>query len=68
MSAGSITRNLQVLEKGAKVSVYSPNLASFLQPESVVSTPFNPQALIRYSYVNYNPTNLIDPSGHTPRY
>ncbi len=45
---------------------YDPRIGRFLTPDSIVPEPGNPQTLNRYSYVNNNPTNLTDPSGHCP--
>ena len=43
---------------------YDPQLGRFLQPDTIVQAPGNPQTLNRYSYVGNNPVNRIDPSGH----
>ncbi|MBI3852883.1 MAG: hypothetical protein HY298_21725 [Verrucomicrobia bacterium] len=43
---------------------YDPELGRFIQPDSMVPGAANPQNLNRYSYVNNNPLNLTDPSGH----
>jgi RHS repeat-associated protein len=43
---------------------YNPILGRFLSPDSIVPEPGNPQSLNRYSYVENNPVNRIDPSGH----
>jgi RHS repeat-associated protein len=43
---------------------YDPTLGRFLQPDSLVSEPGNPQALNRYAYVYNNPLKYTDPSGH----
>ncbi|RMG41122.1 MAG: hypothetical protein D6719_09140 [Candidatus Dadabacteria bacterium] len=43
---------------------YDPVLGRFLQPDSVIPDPSNPQALNPYTYVNNNPVNNIDPDGH----
>ena len=37
-----------------------------LTPDSIVPDPANPQSYNRYSYVNNNPVNYTDPSGHDP--
>jgi len=39
-------------------------LGRFIQPDTVVPNPGNPQALNRYSYVLNNPIKYRDPSGH----
>jgi hypothetical protein len=46
--------------------MYSPYLNRWLQPDSIVPDPANPQALNRYSYVYNSPLNFTDPSGHDP--
>jgi len=43
---------------------YDPYLTHFSQPDSIIPNLYNPQDLNRYSYVNNNPINLNDPSGH----
>lgn len=43
---------------------YNPVLGRFISPDSIVPEPGNPQSLNRYSYVENNPVNRIDPSGH----
>ena len=44
---------------------YRADWGKFLQPDSVVKNPYNPQELNRYSYVNNNPWNRKDPTGHS---
>jgi len=41
---------------------YDPELGSFIQPDTIV--PPGVQGLDRYAYVNNNPVNFTDPSGH----
>jgi RHS repeat-associated protein len=45
---------------------YDPVVGRFLQPDSIVPEPGNPQALNRYTYVYNNPLRYVDSSGHTP--
>ena len=42
---------------------YDPVLARFVQPDSVVPEPGDPQSWNRYSFVRNNPFNRIDPTG-----
>ena len=46
--------------------LYDPQLGRFIQPDTMVSNPVDPQTWNRYSYVNNNPINMTDPTGHTP--
>jgi RHS repeat-associated protein len=43
---------------------YDPGLGKFVSPDPIISNPYNPQNLNRYSYVENNPINYIDPTGH----
>ncbi len=43
---------------------YDPALGRFIQPDTLVPDPGDPQALNRYSYVGNNPVRYTDPSGH----
>ncbi|MDY0020137.1 MAG: RHS repeat-associated core domain-containing protein, partial [Anaerolineae bacterium] len=43
---------------------YDPALGRFLQADSIVPNPANPQSLNRYSYVLNNPLKYTDPTGH----
>jgi RHS repeat-associated protein len=45
---------------------YSPGLGRFIQADTIVPDPGNPQSLNRFSYVNNNPIRYNDPSGHSP--
>jgi hypothetical protein len=42
----------------------SPYINRFLQPDSIIPDPANPQNWNRYGYVVNNPINNTDPSGH----
>ena len=39
-------------------------LGRFIQPDTLVPDPLNPQAWNRFSYVYNNPTSYVDPGGH----
>ncbi|MSP13291.1 MAG: hypothetical protein EXR62_10090 [Chloroflexi bacterium] len=43
---------------------YDPALGRFLQADTIVPQPGNPQSLNRYSYVMNNPVKYTDPTGH----
>ncbi|KKH47873.1 RHS repeat domain-containing protein [Methanosarcina sp. 1.H.A.2.2] len=43
---------------------YSPEYRVFVQPDTMLPDPYNPQALNRYSYALNNPVKYTDPSGH----
>jgi RHS repeat-associated protein len=45
---------------------YDPYLNRWLQPDTIVPNPGNPQDLNRFAYVRNNPLRYIDPSGHDP--
>jgi RHS repeat-associated protein len=45
---------------------YDGSLGRFLQPDSIVPSVGIPQSFNRYSYVLNSPTNLNDPTGHSP--
>ena len=45
---------------------YDPTLARFIQPDTIVPDPGDPQSLNRYSYAANNPVRYTDPSGHCP--
>lgn len=47
-----------------KARFYSVGLGRFLQPDSIIPNPANPQSWNRFSYVRNNPINFNDPSGH----
>ena len=43
---------------------YDASLNRFIQPDSIVPNPGDPQTWNRYSYVGNNPINRGDPTGH----
>ncbi len=45
---------------------YDPALGRFIQPDTIVPEPGNPQALNRYSYCLNNPVRYSDPTGYDP--
>jgi RHS repeat-associated protein len=45
---------------------YDPALGRFLEPDPVVPSPLDTQALNRYAYARDNPVNLVDPDGRSP--
>jgi RHS repeat-associated protein len=45
---------------------YSPELARFISPDSIVPNLANPQSLNRFGYVLNNPIRYNDPTGHIP--
>ncbi len=42
----------------------SPYINHFIQPDSIIPNPSNPQSWNRYSYVQNSPINYSDPTGH----
>jgi len=45
---------------------YDPALGRFVQADTIVPEPGNPQSLNRYAYVLNNPLKYTDPTGHDP--
>gem|GEM_PF-3616130 len=48
-----------------KARFYSPMLGRFVQPDTIVPDPYNPQDWNRYAYARNNPVKYTDPSGHS---
>jgi RHS repeat-associated protein len=47
---------------------YDPALDRFIQADSVVADPTDPQSLNRYAYVRNDPLSAMDPTGNTSMY
>lgn len=47
---------------------YDPYLNRWIQPDTIIPNPGDPQSLNRYSYAANNPVKYRDPSGHIPCY
>ncbi len=45
---------------------YDPLLGRFVQPDTIVPEPGDPQSLNRYSYGKNSPQRYVDPDGHNP--
>ena len=45
---------------------YNPHTRRFMQPDTIIPNPYNPQSLNRYSYAYNNPMAYTDPTGHEP--
>ena len=43
---------------------YDAALGRFVQPDTIIPRPYDPQMLNRYAYARNNPLKYIDPSGH----
>jgi RHS repeat-associated protein len=43
---------------------YDPEIGRFLNRDTYVGSPFEPQSLHKYAYAHSDPINRIDPSGH----
>jgi len=44
---------------------YDPHLGRFIQPDTIVPYPTDPQSFNRYAYARNNPIRYIDPTGHS---
>ena len=53
---------IKLIYMGARF--YLPSAGRFLTADTIVPNHMNPQSFNRYSYVNNNPINYNDPSGH----
>ena len=51
-----------LLDYGARY--YDPYLNRWIQPDTIVPDPHNPQSLNRFSYTLNNPVRYTDPTGH----
>lgn len=49
-----------------KARFYSPALGRFIQPDTIIPNPSNPQSWNRYNYGLNNPSRYTDPTGHRP--
>jgi RHS repeat-associated protein len=47
-----------------KARWYGPQLGRFIQPDTIVPDPGDPQSLNRYTYGLNNPVKFTDPTGH----
>ena len=47
-----------------KARFYSPYINQFIQPDTIIPNPANPQSWNRFSYVYNNPIKYSDPTGH----
>ena len=45
---------------------YDPVLGRFIQPDTLIPNPFDPQSYDRYAYARDNPFVYVDPTGHAP--
>lgn len=56
-------RSIELLDYQARP--YDPDIGRFVRPDSTVPYGANAASFNRYSYVQNNPTNRVDPSGNT---
>lgn len=45
---------------------YDPVLGRFVQPDTTIPNPYDPQLYDRYAYARDNPLRYVDPTGHAP--
>lgn len=45
---------------------YDPVIGRFIQPDTIIPNPYDPQAYDRYAYARDNPFEYVDPTGHAP--
>jgi RHS repeat-associated protein len=45
---------------------YDPSIGRWIQPDTIIPDPTNPQSLNRYAYVYNNALRFVDPSGYDP--
>lgn len=57
-----LEEHLNIYRMGARW--VDPSLNRWLQPDSIIPDPANPQSFNRYSYCLGNPLRFIDPTGH----
>jgi RHS repeat-associated protein len=53
-----------VCEINMNARIYDPTIGRFMSADSMVPNPLNGQSFNRFSYLENNPLNAIDPSGH----
>ena len=44
---------------------YDSSLGRFIQPDTVIPSPYDPASYDRFAYAKNSPTNYLDPSGHS---
>jgi hypothetical protein len=49
---------------GYKARMYDSTIGRFIQPDSIIPNPADPQSWNRYGYVKNNPLHFTDPAGH----
>jgi len=73
MRSGAMTTDRQYTDQRREIGLglydynaryYDPALGRFIQADTIVPSPANPQSLNRYAYVLNNPLRYTDPMGH----